>query len=151
MVPVLSSAPQCPVHCGLASTSSILFNCQTVDGFPVARNKSCYFFSLLICHHWFSTPVELSSPLLSRAFLVSSFMFLLHRLPSLGHLCLFLNCPPNLGVRQSPLISHIHTVQDILFLNSFNQKLKFQVSPMFKWYSAWALSLVTDSNFWLLI
>lgn len=50
--------------CGLAPTFSILFNCQAVDDFPMAKDKSCYFFSLLICHHWFFTPSELSSNLL---------------------------------------------------------------------------------------
>lgn len=51
-------------HCGLASTFSILFNCTAVGDSPVAKDKSCYFFSLLICHHWLFTPLELSSHLL---------------------------------------------------------------------------------------
>ena len=106
-------------HCGLASTFSILFNCRAVGDLPMAKDKSCYFFRELICHHWFFTPLELLTHLLLcllgfffHVFDPSSSMFLLHLLPSSSRswaLCLFLTCPPNLGVLQSPLTSHIHS------------------------------------------
>lgn len=50
--------------CGMASTLSTLFNCQATSDFQVNKGKSCYFFSLLIWHYWFFTPLEVFSPLI---------------------------------------------------------------------------------------
>lgn len=100
------------------------------------KDKSCYFFNLLfdIIDFFLSvgTLFSLASLCLLGFFfhvlVPSSFIFL--------HLCLFLTCLPNVVVLQSPLISHINAVSDILFLNDFNQMLEFQFSPMFQWHLA---------------